>query len=178
MKRRVLVQSSCASRARGFTLVELMVALEDAFQTHLDEGAFSNARDVGQLRHPLAREALRTADQQARSVRERAKKLVSQTLPRGEPNDADYIFLDFIVRYFPRGLVGLLVAVILCAAMSATAAALNALGTSSVIDFYKRLLRPEAPDAHYVLAAKGFTVFWGLVAMAFAVFASQLDNLK
>lgn len=124
-----------------------------------------------------AQQALIASDAKARELRDRAKKLVERTVPRGEPNDADYIFIDFILRYFPRGLVGLLVAVILCAAMSATAAALNALGTTSVVDLYKRLWRPTGDDAHYVRVAKLFTVFWGMVAVAFAVFASRLDNL-
>src|SRR5439155_16606565 len=78
---------------------------------------------------------------------------------------------------FPAGLVGLLIAVILCAAMSATASALNSLGTTTVVDFYKRSLRPDADGAHYLRAAKGFTIFWGLVAVAFAASASLFDNL-
>ncbi len=61
--------------------------------------------------------------------------------------------------------------------MSATASALNALGTTTVVDFYKRTFKPIASDQHYLWAAKLFTVFWGMVAMLFAVFASQLDNL-
>jgi Na+/proline symporter len=77
----------------------------------------------------------------------------------------------------PAGLVGLLIAVIFCAAMSATAAALNALGSTTAVDFYKASFRPEADDRHYLIAARLFTVFWGAVAMLFAAFASLLDNL-
>jgi Na+/proline symporter len=150
------------------------------------ESAFTEARQAKQrgveawLASPgsvPAKEELRLADQAERGVREQAKKLVAKTHPRGEPNDADYIFLSFVVKHFPAGLVGLLIAVILCAAMSATASALNALGTTTVIDFYKRLYKPEGTEADYLFAAKGFTVFWGAAAVAFAVFASQLDNL-
>src|SRR5262249_48929860 len=106
-----------------------------------------------------------------------AKRLIVRAHPGAEPKDADYIFITFVKNHFPVGLVGLLVAVIFCAAMSATAAALNALGSTSVIDFYKATLRPEAGDRHYLFAAKLFTVFWGVLAMLFAAFASLLDNL-
>src|SRR5262249_47329760 len=102
---------------------------------------------------------------------------IAKADPRAETNDLDYIFITFVLKHFPPGLVGLLVAVILCAAMSATAAALNALGTTSVVDFYQRTFNPGRDDKHYLLAAKLFTVLWGLVAVLFAAFASLLDNL-
>jgi Na+/proline symporter len=74
-------------------------------------------------------------------------------------------------------LIGLLIAVIFSAAMSSTASELNALGTTTVIDFYQRTLKRDGSDAHYLRASKLFTVFWGVVALAFASFASLLDNL-
>lgn len=122
-------------------------------------------------------EKLRAADAKLRSIREQAKTLISRADPGAETKDADYIFLSFVLKNFPPGLVGLLVAVIFCAAMSATAAALNALGTTTMVDFYRRSVRPNATDEHYLRAAKLFTIFWGLVAMLFAAFASLLDNL-
>ena len=91
------------------------------------------------------------------------------------------MFLRFVLAEFPSGLVGLLIAVILCAAMSATGSALNSLGTTSVVDFYMRTLRDdrrqEAPDAHYLRVAKLFTVVWGALAVAFAIGASLFENL-
>jgi SSS family transporter len=124
-----------------------------------------------------AKEAMRGAEERMQQIRNDAKDLVAKVSPKAEKKDADYIFISFVVRYFPAGLIGLLIAVIFCAAMSATAAALNALGTSSVIDFYRRLLRTDGANDHYLAAARWFTVFWGVVAMLFAAFASQLDNL-
>jgi Na+/proline symporter len=110
-------------------------------------------------------------------VRTETRALVKQVDPRANAKDADYVFLSFVMSRFPHGLVGLLLAVILCAAMSATASALSALGTTSVVDFYKRSIEPGLSDAKGVRVAKWFTVFWGVLAVGFAVFASQLDNL-
>jgi len=124
-----------------------------------------------------ARTELRAIDSGARSLRDNARKLLSRALPGAETQDADYVFLRFVKEQLPAGLVGLLIAVIFCAAMSATAAALNALGSTTVVDIYRRSVRPDATDAHYLLAAKGFTIFWGVVAMLFATFASLVDNL-
>ena len=94
----------------------------------------------------------------------------------GQASDADSIFLTFVLRHFPPGLVGLLLAVIICAALSATASALNALGATTVVDFW-RLRNPAATDQSSLRAARLFTVGWGVVAISFAAFASLLDNL-
>ncbi len=120
---------------------------------------------------------LRVLETEARTVRADTRKLVKDVSPRANVKDADYVFLTFVMTRFPPGLVGLLVAVILCAAMSATASALNALGTTTVVDFYKRTWKPKATDVESVRAGKVFTVMWGVVAMVFAAFASQVDNL-
>ncbi len=109
-------------------------------------------------------------------VRKRALKLV-EAVGAQRAKDADYLFISFVVERFPPGLIGLLVAVILCASMSAVAAALSSLGSTSVVDFYRRSVRPSESDAHYLKAARAFTVFWGVLAVLFAAFASQLDNL-
>jgi Na+/proline symporter len=77
----------------------------------------------------------------------------------------------------PHGVVGLLIAVILCATMSAMAATLNALGSTTAIDFYRPLIRPNASDHHYVVAAQALTAAWGLIAIGVASFASLVENL-
>jgi Na+/proline symporter len=81
------------------------------------------------------------------------------------------------MAYLPRGLVGLLLAVIFCAAMSSTASELSALGQCTLVDFYRRSWRREASDAHYLRAAKLFTAGWGVLAVVFAASAALLDNL-
>jgi Na+/proline symporter len=138
--------------------------------------AYTSALAAGDdTRQASAAEQLRQGGAATDAVRARAKKLLAET--RGsDVKDQDYIFIGFVMSQFPTGLIGLLLAVIVCAAMSATASALNSLGSTSVVDFY-RVWRPGRPDRTYLNAAKWFTVFWGLSAVAFAAFAAQLDNL-
>ncbi len=124
-----------------------------------------------------AKADLRGAAAQTDALRAEARVLVAQALPGAETKDADYVFLSFVLRYVPAGLVGLLVAVILCAAMSSTSSELAALGSTTTVDLYKRLLRPHASPCDDLRVAKLFTVLWGLVAVSFATFAALLDNL-
>jgi SSS family solute:Na+ symporter len=110
-------------------------------------------------------------------VRDEVRKLIAQTDVKLEPKDDDYVFITFIVHYLPIGLVGLLLAVIFSAAMSSTASELNALATTTVVDFYRRSMHQQGTDKHYLNASKGFTILWGLIALCFAMFASLFENL-
>jgi len=123
------------------------------------------------------KEALKGTQQEVGALRKEAKALVSRALPGAETKDSDYIFIGFVKRWLPSGLFGLLIAVILAAAMSSIASELTALGATTTVDFYQRVFRREASDRHMLVASKLLTVFWGLVAVGFASFASLLDNL-
>ncbi len=120
---------------------------------------------------------VRAAEATSATIRLEAKQTIAQALPGANTKDADYIFLSFVMRNLPRGLVGLLLVVIFCAAMSAVAGELSALASTTVVDFYRRSVRKDASDAHYVRAAKWFTAGWGVLAVLFATFASLIDNL-
>jgi len=109
--------------------------------------------------------------------REEAKTLISSVSEDLETNDKDYVFIHFILNNLPRGLIGLLLAVILSAAMSSTASELNALASTTTIDLYKRNVSEEKSDEHYVKMSKWFTLGWGLLAILFASFANLFDNL-
>jgi len=109
--------------------------------------------------------------------REQAKEIIKKADDLVETNDKDYVFIHFILNTLPRGLIGLLLAVILSAAMSSTASELNALASTTVIDLYKRNNKVVKTDQHYVSASKWFTLFWGILAISFASFASLFDNL-
>lgn len=140
--------------------------------------ALLDARHAGDApRLAAAAATLRAEAARTDAIRRRAIDVIAHARARAETKDADYVFVRFVLAEFPSGLVGLLLAVILCAAMSATASALNSLGTTSVVDFYRTSVRPDASDAHYLRAAKLFTVGWGAVAIAFAVGASLFENL-
>ena len=92
-------------------------------------------------------------------------------------NDANYVFLTFVTHYLPVGVIGLIIAVIFSAAMSASSGEVNSLATVTVIDIYKRHVRPIASDRHYLLVSRLATVFWGLYAMLFAQYARTLGSL-
>jgi Na+/proline symporter len=91
--------------------------------------------------------------------------------------DVNYIVPRFVLRELPLGLAGLFIAGVIAAAMSSIAAELNALATASVIDFYRRWVRPEGTDAHYLRVSKGATAFWGIFACFVATYAATLGSL-
>ncbi len=106
-----------------------------------------------------------------------AKTIITQADGSIETNDKDYVFIHFILNNLPKGLIGLLLAVILSAAMSSTASELNALGTITALDLYKRNRKEEQTEQHYVKASRWFTFAWGLIAIFIANVASLFDNL-
>jgi len=109
-------------------------------------------------------------------LRDQTKKLITKANPEAETNDKDYVFIYFILNNLPRGLIGLLLAVILSAAMSSTASELNALASTTAIDLYKRNISDKS-DKHYVRASKWFTLLWGIIAISIACVANLFDNL-
>ena len=115
---------------------------------------------------------------QEREIRQKVKAITNEIAPSSvETNDLDYIFIFFILNYLPKGLIGLLLAVILSAAMSSTASELNALSTTTVIDLYKRNHIVKKSDNHYLIASKWFTVMWGVIAIIFASVGRLFENL-
>jgi uncharacterized sodium:solute symporter family permease YidK len=160
------LQALEASQRRGFARKQAAIIV---LQRALDQG------DPAAVRAASAQ--VRAAEGDDRALRERARQVVAATVPRAARNDTDYIFISFVMKNLPRGLVGLLLAVILCAAMSSTASELTALGQTSVVDFYRRSFRPDASDGHYLRVAQLFTGAWGVLAVVFAALASLVDNL-
>jgi Na+/proline symporter len=121
--------------------------------------------------------SFRAAQKQIDTARKRAMALAGEV--RGEPDfkDTNYIFLSFVTRYMPVGIVGLVMAVILAAAMSTTSAEMNSLATVTVIDVYKRFAVKGASDRHYLLASRIATAFWGVYAVTTAQYAKNLGSL-
>jgi solute:Na+ symporter, SSS family len=129
---------------------------------------------VGEGRERAAyRDAQKTLDQ----ARTRATSLVAGTGGEKDFTDTNYIFLSFVTRYLPVGVVGLIIAVILAATMSASSGEINSLATVLMIDVYQRFFNRGASDRHYLIASRWATLFWGVYAVLFAGYARRLGSL-
>ncbi|HET9625135.1 MAG TPA: sodium:solute symporter [Kofleriaceae bacterium] len=141
--------------------------------------AFLTAR--GTPGEPAARDALTTAEDHVKAVQGDTTALIHEALPDAATRDTDFVFLSFVLAHLPVGLVGLLLAVILCAAMSAIASGLIALGVTTTVDFYMRIRqalgRPPATPLHDLRASQAMTVLWAAIAIGFASVASLFANL-
>jgi SSS family transporter len=123
------------------------------------------------------RDAFLASDQRVRDIRSRATAIVKETSGDANYNDVNYVFPTFITTHMPVGLVGLMIAAIFMAAMSASGGELNALATATIIDFYRRHWVREASDAHYLRVSKLATIFWGLFACVVATYAANQGAL-
>ncbi|MEH6658163.1 sodium:solute symporter [Leeuwenhoekiella marinoflava] len=124
-----------------------------------------------------ASQALAEINKEENKIRDEARMIIGQANGNVETNDKDYVFIHFILNNLPRGLIGLLLAVILSAAMSSTASELNALAATTTVDFYRRNLDEEKEESHFVDATKWFTLSWGILAILIACTANLFDNL-
>lgn len=110
-------------------------------------------------------------------LRTEVKAIIKKADSNFEDNDKDYVFISFILKYLPKGMIGLLLAVIFCAAMSATASGISALASCTTVDIYKRNIAPNESEAHYVKMSRLFIVLWGVVAIVAANMSSLFENL-
>src|SRR4029450_610247 len=123
------------------------------------------------------RAAFLASDARVTEIRGRAAAIVRQASGDARYNDVNYVFPTFIMTHMPIGLVGLMIAAIFAAAMSASGGELNALATATIIDFYRRHFVKSADDAHYLMVSKLATLFWGLVACVVAIYAANQGSL-
>ena len=121
--------------------------------------------------------AFRAAQQDFEEARTGAIRLAEEAQGGAKYNDTNYVFLTFVTRHLPAGIVGIIIAVIFAAAMSSSSGEINSLATVSVIDIYKRHIRPAATDGHYLNISRVVTCFWGLYAMFFAQYGKNLGSL-
>ncbi len=127
--------------------------------------------------NPILRNKLKELAGKEKDLRDQAKELIEKVDPKAETNDKDYVFLHFILHYLPTGLIGLLLAVILSAAMSSSASELTALASTTSIDLYKRNLKTQKSEKHFVNATRFFILTWGIVAILFACVCTLFENL-
>jgi len=158
-----------------------------ALQNRFDE-AFEQRRQAArelleQERHGKGaaeaggRQRYREAQARLEEARKDSQRLVARMEGTSQASDANYIFLSFVTRYMPAGVVGLVMAAIFAAAMSTISAEINSLATVSVIDVYKPYLKKQASDWHYLNASRAATVFWGAYAVVTAEYGKSLGSL-
>ena len=123
------------------------------------------------------RDAFLATDARVKDIRAKAAGIVRQATGDEGYNDVNYVFPTFITTRLPIGLVGLMIAAIFAAAMSASGGELNALATATIIDFYRRHFVKEASDSHYLTVSKLATIFWGLFACVVAMYAANQGSL-
>lgn len=140
--------------------------------------ALSEAFDNGNLTLiNKAKNELQIADKKFAAIRGEAINLMKKSDSKSDGNDTNYIFLTFVTQYLPKGLIGLLVAIIFLASMGSTASALNSLASTTIVDIYKRRVNKTGSEANYVMVSRLVTVFWGVVCIGMALYASHMGNL-
>jgi solute:Na+ symporter, SSS family len=125
----------------------------------------------------LSKENLQSAVVKEKAIRKDVARLMEKADGAADTNDTNYIFLNFVTSYLPEGLIGLIIAVIFAASMSSTSSALNALASTSIIDIYKRSIKANGSDQHYLMVSRIFTVAWGIFVIIVAGFASKMGSL-
>ncbi|WP_374957936.1 sodium:solute symporter [Gilvibacter sp.] len=152
--------------------IERLVVEKELFAVQAAMAATTDGLKDGQLVAKM--KSLQATDKE---LREKAKTVILQVNENATVNDKDYVFIHYILNNLPKGLIGLLLAVILSAAMSSTASELNALGTTTTIDIYKRRQTQERDEAFYISKSKWFTAMWGVLAILVACVANLFENL-
>ncbi|MGA6120727.1 sodium:solute symporter [Sphingobacterium sp. UDSM-2020] len=154
-------QQAFISNEKKETINRLTKAIDDEDQSTIDE----------------ARLTLKNSNEKLNGIRTEVVALIKKNNPAAETNDNNYIFLSFVNNTFPKGLIGLLIAVIFLASMGSTASAINSLASTSTVDIYKRFINQNSSDKQDLFWSRIFTLFWGVFSIAVALYASRLGNL-
>jgi len=164
------------AKVRAGTHAEAYNQLENEF-TRVHAEKQIKIREMLSSGDPGASEAMRQLRSEELRLRAQAAGLIRASGPNADANDTNYIFLSFVISVMPMGLVGLVLAAIVAASMSSTSAELNALASTTMVDIYKRLIRSEGSDRHFLFVSRAATVFWGMVAVGFALFVDAKGSL-
>tara|TARA_R110001592_G_scaffold131477_2_gene345430 strand:- start:33726 stop:35444 length:1719 start_codon:yes stop_codon:yes gene_type:complete len=160
-----------------------LTQLEERFDANYEELqqsriAYETAIRQENLRQKsLGREVFLKRLDEDKAIRSEVKDLLVKADPKFKVKDTNYVFLNFVMDFLPIGVVGLIIALIFSAAMSSTSSELNALATTTMVDFYNRLFQRESTEKQRLFMSKLFTVMWGFVAISFALVANLFDNL-
>lgn len=121
--------------------------------------------------------SLEQTQQKSHALREQAQQVIKKADPLADTNDTNYIFLYYVLHNLPKGLIGLLIAIIFLAAWGSIAAALNSLSSTTIVDIYKRLFKDNADDKHYLKVSRWSTLGWGIFCILVAQFANKMGSL-
>jgi Na+/proline symporter len=146
-------------------------------EAQLDQATLDAVNSRHTANEDASIEKLRSIEQQDQALRADVKQLIKTNAPEVETQDTDYVFLTFVLHNMPPGLVGLLLAMMFCAAMSSTAGQISSLASTTMVDFYKRSFHKNGTELHYVKATKILTLLWGAICVGFAISAPLADNL-
>lgn len=162
---------------KNTTVSPVLDSLEVCYQQIFTQKQAAFRQLATDAKNPTLRDDYSVLVEQEAAIRQEVKKQVLKANPSATVKDADYVFIEYVIHYMPVGLVGLLFAVIFSAAMSSTSSELNALASTCLVDFYKRSIKCNGSDTHYVRMSKIFTAGWGVMAIIFATIFSLFDNL-
>ncbi len=168
---------------RGTEYREQLEDIENRYDVHYEDlqssrEAFTMAYEAGDVAETeIHKEEFRASVDRDKEIRTEVKDLLLEANPDFKVKDTNYVFLTFVMDWLPIGVVGLIIALIFSAAMSSTSGELNALATTTSVDFYQRLFKKEASERQQVFMSKALTVLWGVLAISFALTASLFDNL-
>ncbi len=157
----ILKEQEKLSAAKKITLAELTQAISSDNTTAIDE----------------SRNTIQDLNNKGEKLREEVITLIKKNDQKADTNDNNYIFLHFVTTTFPKGFIGLLIAIIMLASMGATASAINSLASTSVIDIYKRFISKNGTEAMDLKASRLFTLVWGVFTVIIALYANKLGNL-
>lgn len=179
----IYFNQSAYQNAQEYVPNDSLQILEKEYE-HINEtkkSALENYLNFKETNEPVAAEqSLNYAlkyQKSADSLKEVSIGIINRNYPGSEKSDVNYVFLQFVLDNFPMGIIGLLLACILFASMSSTSGELNALASTTMVDVYKRNIKPDASDKHYLRMSKWFTAFWGVYGIIFAFFAGELGSL-
>jgi solute:Na+ symporter, SSS family len=175
-------QTALQMHAEGETGESLRAIQERQAEIHAEKSgsimAWVEARRAGLPEAEAAAHArMMDAHAESEALRSETRRVLTTADPNISPVDSDYVFITFVLNFLPHGIIGLLLAVIFAAALSSTAAELNALGSTTFVDIYSHVRKKETTDRHRVAASRWFTGLWGMVAIGFALFANLVENL-
>jgi Na+/proline symporter len=175
----IFFNSNKLDKARNSAVGAELQQLEYRYQSIFRERqqALTQWLEPGQHVSTEAKQTWLRKNQEMTATRDQAIAVMQKQDPAMDRKDTNYIFLFFVIHYLPIGLVGLVMAAIIAASMSSTAAELNALSSTSVVDVYKRIIKPHATEKATLTHSILYTVFWGGFAIAFAEYASRLGSL-